>query len=75
MNYKVGDKITISKPSKKELEKWSNHWAKSMDEYIGQEKTIKNISQETESFSLSARIYYWPLCMLNNPKEINYEIY
>ena len=52
-----------------------NNWSKNMDNYIGQEKTIKSISQETESFSLSVSIYHWPLCMLNNPKEINYEIY
>jgi len=73
MNYKVGDKIIISKPSQEELNKWCDSWENGMDDYIGKEYIIDNIN--VNSFRIKSVAFNFPSCILNNPKEINYEIY
>lgn len=73
MNYKVGDEIIIIKPSKEELYKWDDNWVKSMDNYIGNKYKIEKIDKYY--FQIIGTYYSFPLCMLENPKEINYEIY
>jgi hypothetical protein len=73
MNYKVGDKIIISKPSQEELDKWNDSWVTGMNNYIGNEYIIEKIDHS--SFYINEGDYAWPLCMLNNNKEITYEVY
>ncbi len=70
--YIVGDKIIITKPSKKQLKLWDNSWVPNMDKYIGNEYTISHIG--VYSFVLKEISYSWPLCMLEN-RELVYEIY
>lgn len=72
MNYKVGDKVTIQKPSKKQLKLWDNCWVDDMDKYIGEEYIIAGIDKY---LSFENIIYNFPLCMIEYSIETNYEIY
>jgi hypothetical protein len=73
MNYKVGDEIIISKPSKEELKMWDNSWTPTMDNYIGKKRIIKEIYQK--GFFVINISYSFPLCMLEYSNQTHYEIY
>lgn len=73
MNYKVGDEIIITKPSLKELKGWFYYWIKSMDDYIGKKYEINLI--HNDGFNIVGTDFIFPLCILENNPNTNYEVY
>lgn len=74
MDYKVGDKVIIFKPTQDILKKWDNVWVPDMDKFIGREVIIENI--RSTHFCVKG-LWSWPLEILYNQhnKESHYEIY
>ena len=43
MRFKVGDKVTIRKPTEDELVNWNNRWVSEMDNYVGRQMEIEHV--------------------------------
>lgn len=69
--FKVGDKVKIiRKPTKRELENWSNSWTKEMDKFIGKTTEITGIIYQ-DQYSVKCTWQTFPSCVFKLTDEEN----